>query len=656
MKVPVRSHGGVDRVRTDRVRTDSGSTSGVLAGIFVSALLAVTLSLVTSPGALLVSPAYAQAELEPISGSDTAIPDDPAAVAPAAGPIFAPQQELAPEVLDLPVGSIHVRGTTRAESLFVAQASGLEVGYPTGRQSVRSAVRSLYALGLFSNIQVVDETPLGASRRTLTIDVDENPRIRTISWSGNDKLGTEDLKAEIDLQAGDLLSSQRLFQAKNAVLSAYADEGYASADVFTEVTPSETGNDVSLEFKVDEGKRVKITDVHFAGATAFEKGKLRGEIELKPNNLFRRKRYTAARLREDEERLQDFYRNHGYMEAEVKEGYAEYSEDRSEVELTFQVQEGPFFRFGDVTWNGNNKVSTDRLNATTPIRPGDAYSREKVDGGAAEGYSHYQEEGYLLGIQIVPEVSVQDSLVNVAYHVEEGEPSRVREIRIVGNTRTREYVIRRELSLVPGDRLRRSTLLRIHRDIFALGYFEDVGVEYAPAGEGNDIDVVFRVQEKSAGTATAGAGYSSDTGLTGFLEFGHNNIFGRGQALNLHLERGGRRETYDVSFTDSWAFGTPTSLGFHVFNTERDLDIYEERRRGFGLNAGRPWPFRPDFTRIYASYALEDVEFRDFQNLNPTSEEFLRESNRDRLPVPRSPWRATAPTAPSTRREEAAPA
>jgi outer membrane protein insertion porin family len=170
--------------------------------------------------------------------------------------------------------------------------------------------------------------------------------------------------------------------------------------------------------------------------------------------------------------------------------------------------------------------------------------------------------------------------------------------------------------------------MRSQRDVFALGYFEDVQIEYKNFGTGSDIDVVLRVKEKSSGTATAGAGFSSETGITGFLEFGHNNLFGTGKSLNLHLERGSRRKTYDISFTEPWAFDSPTSVGFHVFNTTRDLDFYDEKTRGFSINLGRPWFYKtPDYSRVFLSYSLEDLEFRNFSSLDEQSEAYLRSSN-----------------------------
>jgi len=524
------------------------------------------------------------------------------------------------------VTRVLVSGNKTADTRLILRTSGLAEGEPAGTLRIRGAVNALYALGLFSDIRVLSSSD-SVGERVLTIAVTENPRISSITWSGNKKLGEEDLKSKIDLRPAQLLSRRKLFDARRALEAAYRDQGYASASVLPEVGTEGDGSS-RIQFTIDEGKRVKIQGVEFTGNSSFPAKALRSKLSLKPNSLFHRKRYTAERLKEDEEKLLEFYRNHGHKDAKVVGSEARFGEDRSGVRLHFDLEEGPYFRFGRVTWSGNEAVKLDALRAASSIRAGEGFSQAKIDQTTAEAFNLYTEKGYLLQLSIVPETRVVGDTVNVDYSIREGEPSHVHEIAILGNTRTKERVVRRELSLFPGDLLRRSVLMRSHRDVFALGFFEDVQVDYQPTGQGSDIDVSLKVKEKSSGTATAGAGYSSDTGVTGFLEFGHNNLFGNGQSISLHLERGGRRRTYDISFTEPWFMNTPTSLGFQLYDTQRDLDLYTEKRHGFGVNVGRPWFWHtPDYTRVSANYSLENLRFSDFIDIDSETQEFLKASN-----------------------------
>ena len=189
--------------------------------------------------------------------------------------------------------------------------------------------------------------------------------------------------------------------------------------------------------------------------------------------------------------------------------------------------------------------------------------------------------------------------------MQEGSPSNVRLIHIAGNHGTREKVIRREIDIHEGDRFKRSALVRSQGDVFRLGFFEDVQIDFVPA-ESTDVDITLKVKEKQVGTASAGAGYTAQSGLTGFIELGHNNVLGNGQSLSLHLERGAKRSDYYLSFTEPWFRDTPTLLGFSGFKTNRELDLYNERRTGGSVRLGRPLPW-PDYSRGSFTYQLEDV-------------------------------------------------
>jgi outer membrane protein insertion porin family len=265
-------------------------------------------------------------------------------------------------------------------------------------------------------------------------------------------------------------------------------------------------------------------------------------------------------------------------------------------------------------------VPRESLEDAAKFHPGDPFSQEKLEQTTAEAYGLYTDRGYLLEISIVPETSARGDTIDVAYRISEGRPSQVHEIQITGNHRTKERVIRREMTLYPGDLLRRSLLLRSQRDVFALGFFEDVQLDYQPTGEGTDVDIVFKVKEKSTGQASGGVGYSSETGLTGFIQLGHPNLFGNGQSVSLSLERGGKRENYNVSFQDPWFLGYPTSLGVDVFNTRSTRDLYTETRKGGALTVGRPWMYSfPDYSHVYVGLSMEDFRYTKFDESLKTS-------------------------------------
>jgi outer membrane protein insertion porin family len=300
------------------------------------------------------------------------------------------------------------------------------------------------------------------------------------------------------------------------------------------------------------------------------------------------------------------------------------------------VEEGRPYRFGAVTWSGNTVLPTATLERfwaeqkaglIARLRGGDAarrgaYDVSRIERAQGLAYAEYAEHGYLyLGVE--PRETLRDSVVDVGFVVTEGQPSNIRYIQISGNRGTREKVIRREIDIHEGEKFRRSRLVRTQGDIFRLGLFEDEQEDYT-AAESTDVDIHLKVKEKQVGTASAGAGYTSESGVTGFLELGHNNVLGNGQSLQLHLERGGKREDYYVSFTEPWFRDTPTLLGFTVFKSTRDrsagdisVDAYRETRVGGSGRIGRPLPW-PDYARGSVSYQLEQVTIDSLGTLSTT--------------------------------------
>ena len=272
-----------------------------------------------------------------------------------------------------PVGRIVVRGNTTADERLILRTSGLAAGDTVNAYRLRDAVRALWGLGLFSTIRVA-EWPDSTGRRNLAVEVTENPRIGSVSWKGNKKLGEEDLKAKVDLKAGQILAGPKLFQARQAVESAYRDEGYAAARVTTELTATADGKQ-DLVIAVEEGPRVSIRALEIEGTTAFSAKELRKQLQLKPNSMFRRKRYTADRMREDRDRLEAFFQNHGYKDAGVTAAEPALGTDGRSLVLRYTVREGPLYRFGTVDWSGNTAVSTSALDAAATIIPGKPYSK-----------------------------------------------------------------------------------------------------------------------------------------------------------------------------------------------------------------------------------------------------------------------------------------
>lgn len=537
------------------------------------------------------------------------------------------------------IDSLGFVGLNRVDRHLASQTVQLKPGDALQPFRLTESVRALYALGLFDRVEAVPETT-GAQHVTLVFHVTERAPILAVRFQGQKFMSGEDLADHAALTTGQIHNPAAVFRAAQEIEKAYRDEGYARARVTPEVAPDSSGAGVAVTLRIDEGPRVKVRAVHFTGATAFSQRALQGAIQLRPAGFLRKGRFTREKLDEDVQRLASYYHNRGYKDATVSAGEPVFSADGRDAEIGFELNEGALYRFASPRWDGATVYPPVALRATTLFRGGEVFDQSLIDNTIAEVTNLYTERGYLTGLRITPQLETLGDSVRVVFRVEEGQPSHVGEIRVVGNTATKERVIRRELSLYPGALLRRSLLLRSQRDAFATGFFEDVQVEFNPGMKEDEVDVTFRVKEKSSVTASAGAGYSSQAGLTGFVEFGHNNLFGNGQAVSLKLEHGSKTDYYDFSLTEPWLGGRPVSAGLDLYKTEAYREIYVssdtdqsywQSRIGGGVRLGFPWFLRfPDYSRLAFGVSYTRTRYRDMTNL-PTTTQALLESSQGSL-------------------------
>lgn len=500
------------------------------------------------------------------------------------------------------VGHISVQGNVATDSARIVRSFEVVQGSRFSLEAVQRGIHKLFSLGLFSDAWV-ERLPRG-NEVDLVIHVVERPRIGAIEFTGNKKRETDELEKKLFLRVGEPYTLTIVQTQIDTLIEYYHEQGFGRATIQAKADSSMSGNRVKLTFVVGEGERVRITKVEFVGIHAFDRDKLKKTLATKTKGWFGGGELKEEKLAEDLEKLRDYYHNHGYRDARLVSHELKPGKGPRDLTLVFTIEEGRRYLFGSVSWSGNQVLRPASLMRMWTPQPGDVYDRSRIQKAVADAYAAYAEEGFLyLGIE--PRENARDSVVDVAFLVQEGSPSNVRYIQIGGNHGTREKVIRREIDIHEGDRFKRSALVRSQGDVFRLGFFEDVQIDFVPA-ESTDVDITLKVKEKQVGTASAGAGYTAQSGVTGFLELGHNNVLGNGQNLSLHLERGAKRSDYFISFTEPWFRDTPTLLGFSAFRTDRELDLYDEKRDGGSVRLGRPLGW-PDYARGSLSYQLENV-------------------------------------------------
>jgi len=486
---------------------------------------------------------------------------------------------------------------------------------------VSESIKSLYGLGLFSDIKVkVDQLPDGLN---VYIEVAEFDLLDKIIYKGNKKLDEEDLNEAVNLIEGQVLPPQVLKESKNNIIKKYKEEGYFLVSVTIEQTPNEQNGKTSIEFTIDEGKKVQVEKITFEGVAAFKEGKLKRQFEnIKEDRWWRSGDFDEEKFEEDLATLTAFYHNKGYLDARVESHELEYSDDKEDMFLKIKIHEGVKFILGKVTFIGNEVYSDTILSRAMEIKEKEVLAADLLERSKFTMESLYREKGYLF-VRFDEKRTYSDSVVDLTFQVTEGQPAYVHKVIINGNVKTLEKVIRREIKTLPGNVYQQSRLQRTVRDIQMLQYFDDVKFDLENREDGW-INLKFDVVPKETGTDqfTAGMGFSQRQGVVGNLGLTINNfsirkpfLEGGGQLLRINFEHGEFRQNRDITFQEPWFMDTRTLLGFRIFWTKNKFfrsSEAEQLRKGFELRLGRRLKWPDDYFRIDGQYSFESESTGDF--------------------------------------------
>jgi outer membrane protein insertion porin family len=509
---------------------------------------------------------------------------------------------------------LSVTGNKTSETGVIQLSSGLNEGSDLSIEDIQRAVRQLWALGIFSDIRILldQQTSDGIF---LTVKVEEYPRLERVDISGNKKLKKEDIDKELSLFRGQVVNPSQIAKAKKQLLKSYAEKGYTLARITVDTDDADKENRVVLKVRIDEGRKVQIRRIRFSGNRAYPEKKLRKQMkDTKQSGFLRGGDFDRDKYETDKEKVLEFYRNNGYRDAEILGDSLYYDPEKKDLFIDITVTEGIRYFIGTVTFQGNVLFTEKQLRALLEFSEGDPFSQEEFDKTLGEKIGGaYSDQGYI-SAQINPIETLRGGdTLDYRFAIQEGQPFSIRKIFITGNTRTKERVIRREVRIRPGDTFSKELLVRSARELMMLNYFANVIPDGSPVGE-NQMDLSFKVEEKSTDTANLSAGYSELYKLIGSVGLGMNNLFGNGQRLSLDWNFGRFYRSFNLGFTEPWFLSTPTLIGFDLFDSKSDAYYipYSQRSRGLSLRFGRrlAWPdnyFRGDWI-----YRIDEMELGDF--------------------------------------------
>jgi len=525
------------------------------------------------------------------------------------------------------IAGISVEGLTQGEDMQTVIAySGLLVGNEARPDDLVMAIRNLWNRRTFSDVRIEKEreTALGVF---LVIRVTPAPRLHKLTFEGNDVLSETELLKAADKRNGDIIGPYEIYQIRMAIKKAYAAEDKLFAKIEAEARSIDSANYYDLHITINEGVKYNVGAIEFEGNTLFSDAELAGALqETKTSEWYEfwsSDDFDISKFEEDKDHLRNWFLDHGLLDAEILHDTLIYSEAEEKVTARFTIREGKQVSIRKVKFVGNTVYDEAALLTRLDVHEGELYNHKKISANLTvnetqtDATSLYADNGYL-SAQLIPELTrIGEDSVDITIRVTEGERFTIRKVDIAGNTKTRDRVIRRELFTRPGDYFNRSAVIRSLRGLGVLNYFnpEALKPDVIPADK-TKVDLVYKVEERSTDTFNASIGFAGAFGLTGSIGITLNNFDiseplrgGAGQIISVQWEFGqqSRLQTFQISFTEPWLFGQPTTVGFNIFDTRQNYNI-SIRRTGAQLNIGRRFRFPDDFFRGDWSVSFERQE------------------------------------------------
>lgn len=502
------------------------------------------------------------------------------------------------------VGQIVVTGNKRVDTETIRTYVSVRPGRPFGAANIDESLQALYATGLFADVKITRQG------NNLMVAVVENPIINKVAFEGNKKLSDDQLKTIVESQPRSVMTRAKVQSDVQRILEAYRRSGRFRATVDPKVIEL-SDNRVDLVFEIDEGAKTGVASISFIGNKAFSDGRLMDVIKTREAGLLSWLRttdtYDPDRLQSDEELLRRFYYNNGYADFRIVSTVADLDRERNSFFITFTLEEGDKYTFGDIQVESSlATLDPARLRSVVTTRQGKTYSAEAVEKSIEALTIEAAKSGYAFA-QVRPrgDRNFESHTISVTYSIEEGPRVYVERLNIRGNTRTRDYVIRREFELAEGDAYNRVLVDRAERRLNNLGFFKTVRITTEPGSSPDRVVVNVDVEEQSTGEVSFGIGYSTSDGVIGDVSVTEKNFLGRGQYVRVSVGGGESQQTQELSFTEPFFLGRRLAAGFDLYNRDlehNDYRQYDDHTTGGTLRFGLPVTDQATVNLYYTLY------------------------------------------------------
>lgn len=547
------------------------------------------------------------------------------------------------------LGGVTIKGTKYLDHKTLIQIAGLEIGelISVPGNDLTKTVENLWNQGLFADVQI-SVTKIQGNSIFLEFYLEEHSRLSKFKFTGIKKADIDELRDRIKLVKGKIITENLLRNTKNIIQDFYVEKGFLNVEIaLSQENDEKVKNHVVLLIDIHKGSKVKISKITFEGNTVFENKKLKRLMkdtkEKHFYRIFKASKYLEDAFKNDKNNIIVKYNEKGYRDAKIIADSSWHNEE-GHLSLHVKIHEGNPYYFGEVDWIGNTKYSNNQLDELLGISEGDIYDQNILQTrllgspDSRDVHSKYLDNGYLFS-QVTPvEIEVRNDTIDLEVRIYEGQQARVNRVSVVGNTKTNDHVIMREIRTKPGDLFNRSLIMRSQRELATLNYFdpEKLDIDVQPNPQEGTVDLTYIVEEKSSDQIELQGGYGADriigTFRVSFNNFSAKKIFergawtplpsGDGQRLSLSASSNGLYyQSYNISFTEPWLGGRkPNALNIGTWHSiqSNGLEFSDTSRQTmkitgftFGLGKRLQWP--DDFFSLYQNISLENYDLNDWQ-------------------------------------------
>ncbi len=507
---------------------------------------------------------------------------------------------------------INVTGNERIDTGFVMKSVKTKEGDQYSLDKIREDMKNIYKTGFFSDVQIdVQDSDKG---KIVTFIVIERPPIKAIFVSGNKQIKTSDIRDKVKIKTGTVLNTEKIKESMDEIKKHYASKGFYATKVSYEIDYEE-GYQATLKFFIEEPEKAYVKKIAFTGNKVFKDKTLKDYMKTKEKGFL--SWFTGSgildeeALEDDRKNIEAYYFDNGYVRAMVGIPVVKLSDDQKSITITLPVEEGKLYKVGSIEFTGDVLFTQQQFLGNMKERPGSTFRSSVFHSDVLAVTDMYQDQGYAF-CDISPLTAIDDSTqrVNVTYNISKGQEVYFNRINVLGNMKTRDKVVRRELVFAEGDRFSATKIQRSKKLLRNTTFFKDTDFKIVKTDEPDKVNIDLTVDERPTGALSLGVGYSTVDKVILSGSISQQNFMGTGRSISLMAALSAYMTNIQLSFFEPYIFDKNLGAGFSLYSYKRIMDTYTYQKEGGSVTLVRP--LTEDRTiRARTSYRLENTTVTD---------------------------------------------